>query len=243
MDGGQARVHHAALAATLPVQAPPLQEFVMILDTPARVEEQARLILQAQDDGDGAHDLAHVGRVVRMAARIDRELGHPCDPLVLCAAAWLHDLVSLPKSDPDRARASARSADEAVAKLRRHGFPEERLAAVHHAILAHSFSAGVPCQTIEAKVLQDADRMDALGAIGLARCFYTAGRMDAQLFDPADPLGQHRELDDRAFALDHLPVKLYRIAETLHTAPARAIAAERVAFLKAFAARIVAEAG
>lgn len=215
----------------------------MMLETSAEIERWAQDLLRKQEDGDGAHDLAHVARVARMARRIDEELGSPCDPLILTAAAWLHDLVSLPKSHPERARASVLSAEQAVAQLRQAGFAQEKLAGVGHAIEAHSFSANIPCRSMEAMILQDADRMDALGAIGLARCFYTAGRMDAQLFDPADPLGRNRELDDRAFALDHLPVKLYRIAETLHTDPARKIAAQRVEFLKRFAARIVDELG
>jgi uncharacterized protein len=199
--------------------------------------------LRRRMDADGAHDVAHVARVVRMARQIDRELGHLCDPAVLTAAAWLHDLVSLPKSHPERARSSLLSADEAVDLLGRRGFPTEKLGQVHHAIHAHSFSAGLPCRSIEAEVLQDADRLDALGAIGLARCFYTAGRMGAQIFDPDDPLAARRPLDDRAFALDHLPVKLYRIADTLHTLPARRIAAARVALLKSFEAALVEEAG
>jgi uncharacterized protein len=206
-------------------------------------DDWATDLLKGRDGGDGAHNLAHVMRVVRVARKIDQELGEPCDPDVLSAAAWLHDLVSLPKASAERAKASSLSADEAVLELRRRAYPEDKLDSVHHAIQAHSFSAGFVPTTIEAKILQDADRLDALGAIGLARCFYTAGRMNAELFHATDPLAADRPLDDRAFALDHLPVKLFRIADTLHTEPARAIAAERVAFLRQFVAQLMSEAG
>ena len=207
------------------------------------LDEWAHALLEELDDGDGAHDIAHVKRVVQVARQIDCALDGACDHEVLSAAAWLHDLVSVAKDSPQRSRASLLSADQAVVRLRALGFPKPKLAAVHHAIQAHSFSASLTPETIEAKVLQDADRLDALGAIGLARCFYTAGRMDAALFHPADPLGTARPLDDRAYALDHLPLKLFRIAETLHTDPARAIAGQRVAFLRSFVAQLMEEAG
>lgn len=206
------------------------------------LDDWAHALLKELDDGDGAHDFAHVKRVVRMARQIDRALGGACDPEVLSASAWLHDLVSLPKNSPERSTASTLSADQALVRLRAFGFAEHKLVAVHHAIKAHSFSAGLAPETIEAKVLQDADRLDALGAIGLARCFYTAGRMNAALFHPADPMGTARPLDDRAYALDHLPVKLFRIAATLHTEPARAIAEQRVAFLRSYVAQLMDEA-
>ena len=115
--------------------------------------------------------------------------------------------------------ASRLSADAAVALLRdSFGYPEEKLDAVHHAIHAHSFSAGVPVQSVEAGILQDADRMEALGAIGIARMFYTGGKMGSALFDPDDILAEHRPLDDRRFSLDHIDAKLLKLPATMNTA-------------------------
>ena len=123
------------------------------------------------------------------------------------------------------------------------GFPVDKLDAVAHAIEAHSFSAAITPTTIEAQIVQDADRMDAVGAVGLARMFYTAGRMGSALAHPDDPLASARELDDTAFSLDHIEVKLARLPAMMNTAAARRLGEERVAWLRAFRAVFVAEWG
>ena len=182
---------------------------------------------------DGAHDLAHLERVWTNARHLMEQ--HPeADRLVVLAACFLHDLVNLPKDSPERAQASRRSADLARAELAREGFPESLLDGVVHAIEAHSFSGGVTPDTIEAKIVQDADRLDALGIVGLARMFYTAGRMGAAIAHPSDPLGAQRTLDDKAFALDHIKVKLAQLPALMHTAAAREMAADRMRQLEGF---------
>src|SRR5690606_29477088 len=140
---------------------------------------------------------------------------------IILPAAWLHDCVNLPKNHPDRKLASRYAADFAVKMLRSSGAQEETLLQIHHAIEAHSFSAGIEPKTIEAKIVQDADRMDSLGAIGLARTFAVSGMLGRTLWDSADPLAENRTADDKIFGLDHLYVKLFGIAETLHTDTAR----------------------
>ncbi|HNX94893.1 MAG TPA: HD domain-containing protein [Holophaga sp.] len=176
---------------------------------------------------DGAHDIAHFRRVWRTAQALNAAEGHPADPLVLLAAAYLHDIVSLPKNHPERHASSRLAALKADRILRGLGFPLDRILSVRHAIEAHSFSANIPAQTIEARILQDADRMEALGAIGLARVFYTSGRMQRAMFHPEDPLAEHRPLDDIAFGLDHFFTKLYKVADSLQTEAGRSMARER----------------
>lgn len=204
----------------------------------ARYEAEVRRQWAAQP-ADGAHDLGHLRRVWTQAQRI--AMDHPCDAEVLLPACFFHDLVNLPKSHPDRARASTLSAEAASHWLRRDGFPEDKLSAVGHAIAAHSFSAGIAPVTAEAQVLQDADRLEALGAIGLARMFHVAGAMGGGLFDADDPMAQRRPLNDRAFALDHIEVKLLKIAETMQTATGRAMAAERAEWMLSFRGRLLRE--
>jgi uncharacterized protein len=182
---------------------------------------------------DGAHDANHLERVWRNAQEL--LTSHPgADALVVMAACYLHDLVNLPKNDPERNQASRRSAKLARHQLAWMGFPAERLDAVAHAIETHSFSAGIVPETIEAKIVQDADRLDALGAVGLARMFYTAGRMGAALAHGDDPLAAQRELDDRAFSLDHIPAKLARLPGMMQTAAGRELGERRLASLLAF---------
>jgi uncharacterized protein len=204
--------------------------------------ERLEAALAAQpSNGDGAHDPHHVRRVWKCATQIADELDEPLDRLVLLAATFLHDFVAVEKNDPRRAQASRLAADEGVALLRTLGFPVEKLAAVAHAIEAHSYSAGIAPTTPEARVLQDADRLEALGAIGLARTFYVAGRMGSSLFHPDDPLGTSRELDDRRYAVDHFYTKLLKLPATMQTPPGRRLAERRAAVLEAFVKDLLAE--
>ncbi|WP_306393869.1 HD domain-containing protein [Telluria beijingensis] len=191
-------------------------------------------------DTDGAHDSAHLERVWRNAQALLEH--HPdADRLVVLAACYLHDLVNLPKNDPERDQASTRSARLARHQLAQMGFPFEKLDAVAHAIAAHSFSAAIPAETIEAKIVQDADRLDGLGLVGLARMFYIAGRMESCLAHPADPLGLERELDDRKYALDHIMVKLCKLPGMMQTAAGRELGEARLEQLLAFRAEFAAE--
>lgn len=192
--------------------------------------------------GDGAHDSAHLERVWRNAQALLAQ--HPeADALVVMAACYLHDLVNLPKNDPERHQASTRSAQLARHQLAWMNFPPEKLDAVAHAIEAHSFSANIPAESLEAKIVQDADRLDGLGAVGLARMFYIAGRMGSGLAHPEDPLGEHREFDDRSYALDHVMVKLAKLPGMMQTSGGRALAEERLARLLAFREEFAAENG
>ena len=194
----------------------------------------------AGNDNDGAHDASHLERVWRSAQALLAH--HPeADALVVLAACYLHDLVNLPKDDPERSQASTRSARLACAQLTALGFPPERLDAVAHAIAAHSFSAAIAATTIEAKIVQDADRLDALGAVGLARMFYVAGSMGRALAHPSDPLADARPLDDRAWTLDHVMVKLAQLPGMMGTEAGRALANERLGRLLAFRREFAAE--
>ncbi|THC42463.1 HD domain-containing protein [Massilia sp. Mn16-1_5] len=191
-------------------------------------------------DDDGAHDASHLERVWRSAQALLEH--HPeADALVVLAACYLHDLVNLPKDHPERARASIMAARLARSELARLGFPADRLDDVAHAIEAHSFSAAVLPRTVEAKIVQDADRLDALGAVGLARMFYISGRLGRALAHPTDPLALGRENDDGAWTLDHIMVKLARLPGMMQLEAGRALAEARLARLLAFREEFAAE--
>jgi len=186
----------------------------------------------ADQAADAAHDLAHVRRVVASAkALAAAEGGHPA---VVVPAAWLHDCVSVPKSSPLRAQASRLAADEAVRRLAAWGYPEAHLPEVHHAVAAHSFTAAIEPRTREAQVVQDADRLDALGAVGIARTLMLGGAMGRPLYDEADPFCERRPPDDAASTIDHFYTKLLHLAGTMRTASGRAEAERRTAVLRRF---------
>lgn len=203
---------------------------------------QPRLVALAgaASDDDGAHDLSHLHRVWQTAQQL-LAASPAADALVVLAACYLHDLVNLAKDHPERHLASQQAADLACRQLAALDFPADKLAAVGHAIAAHSFSAGIAPRTLEAKIVQDADRLDALGAVGLARLFYTAGRLNSALAHPDDPLGDGRPLDDKAYALDHIAVKLATLPATMQTAAGRRLGEQRLHWLEDFRATFVGE--
>ncbi|UVC09678.1 HD domain-containing protein [Rhizobium sp. TH2] len=184
-----------------------------------------QLLPYAADTNDGSHDLAHILRVFRNALRI--RAGEGGDGKVLAASVLLHDCVAVEKNSPLRAQASRLAAERASVVLEGLGWQPDRIAAVAHAILTHSFSANIPPETVEAKILQDADRLDAIGMVGAARCFYVAGRLNSGLYDPADPRAEHRPLDDKAWSIDHFPAKLFKLADGFRTETGAKLARER----------------
>lgn len=226
-----ARLYHAGIS--------PFRAFVMN-ELISHWQPRLADIAQAAAGDDGAHDLQHLHRVWHSAARL--LACHPeADALVVLAACYLHDLVNLPKNHPERGSASRQAAALATARLAAAAFPPERLPAVAHAIEAHSFSAAIAPRTLEARIVQDADRLDALGAIGLARLFYTAGRMGSALAHPADPGAGQRTPDDRAYALDHIECKLAALPASMQTEAGRALAEERLDWLRGFRERFIEE--
>lgn len=190
---------------------------------------------------DKAHDIAHFRRVWKTAQHIMQ--GTEADPLVVLTACYFHDVVNLPKNHPQRHLASSKAAVETRRILSEDfiDFPVELHNAVAHAIQAHSFSAGIKPETLEARIVQDADRLESLGAIGLARVFYTSGALGRALFDSDDPLGRDRQLDDASWTLDHFQKKLLRLPDTMQTAEGKRLAQHNVAFLVTYMAKLCAE--
>ena len=175
---------------------------------------------------DAAHDISHIKRVVKTTLYLtDIE---KANIKITLPAACLHDCVAVAKNSPLRSQGSKLAAEAAVKFLAEIEYPDELLPDIAHAIEAHSFSANIPCRTLEAKVVQDADRMDALGAIGIARCFVVGGQFGSAIFNPDDPFCEVREPDDKAYAIDHFYAKLFKLPDTMQTEAGRAEAQRRV---------------
>lgn len=181
---------------------------------------------------DPAHDFLHIRRVVSTAKTLcEAEQGNWA---VVMPAAFFHDYINVPKGDPRRAYASQLSAEAAIEFLKSVGYPEEHFPAIRHAIEAHSYSAGIKPETLEAKIVQDADRLDSLGAIGIARCFATTSLMKRPFYAEEDPWAESRDLDDKNYGLDHFFQKLFKLVEHLNTDTAKKEGEHRIAFIKTY---------
>ncbi|POA43502.1 phosphohydrolase [Pseudomonas sp. MPR-ANC1] len=210
--------------------------FAPLMDLAAELLPHA---LEPSDDG--AHDLAHLQRVWHNVRTLHAEEGGDLE--VLLAAVLLHDCVAVEKNSPLRSQASRLAAEKAAAVLAEMNWPEEKIATVAHAIEAHSFSANITPLTLEAKIVQDADRLDSLGMLGVARTFYVAGRMGSALYDPVDPEANLRDYDDKRFCLDHFQTKLLHLADGFQTVAGQRLAQERHQRLKGFMEQFKEEIG
>jgi uncharacterized protein len=205
-----------------------------------------RFITWLQDNWiheDSAHDINHLHRVWRNCRLINSGEDNKGDLLILLTAAYFHDLVTMPKNHVAREQASLLSAEKTTVILREHfeDFPGEKITGVSHAIHAHSFSANIETNTIEAKILQDADRIEALGAVGIARLFYTAGKMNGLLYNADDPLALLRTPDDKNFALDHIEIKLLKLPATMKTSTGKLVAEKEAKYIRDFRTKLIDE--
>jgi uncharacterized protein len=192
-------------------------------------------------DADPAHDILHVRRVAALARTICAAEG--VDPLIAVGAALLHELVNLPKDHPESARSGDLCAEAAASLLRREGLAEADSAAICACIRDHAFSKGVTPSSPAARVLQDADRLDAIGAVGVARLFATCTAMRTPFYSEDDPLCSTREPNDRQFGVDHFFKKLLKIPAGLHTATARRLAESRTRLMHDYLAQFERELG
>jgi uncharacterized protein len=197
-----------------------------------RIEELFELARGFYDNGDPGHDLAHISRVMNTCCALGKAEGACLETLL--AAAMLHDVVNLPKNHPERLEASRMAAEKSQGMLRAVGFSESEIERIRLVITEHSYSLGRKPSTIESAVLQDADRLDALGAIGIMRAVSCGRQLGASFYDRANFLAEHRALDDKAFTIDHFFTKLFKLPALMNTAAAKAEAERRMAFMKGF---------
>ncbi|WP_342361191.1 HD domain-containing protein [Terrarubrum flagellatum] len=207
------------------------------------LEERLEEFVRTRAGIDPAHDVLHTKRVVENAKRIGRQEGD-FNLRVVLAACWLHDVMIPEKDSEIRASSSVHSAAVAAELLQGEGLLDvEEIEQVHHAIAAHSPFSGTAPETIEAKIVQDADRLDALGAVGIARCFVVGGRFGAALYNESEIIAEKRELDDKRYILDHFYSRLFRIEDAFLTMSGRREAAERAEYMRQFIARLTQEVG
>ncbi|MFA0540255.1 HD domain-containing protein [Vibrio sp. 10N.222.52.B7] len=204
-----------------------------------RFESQLLDFAQQEMTQDAAHDISHIKRVVKTAKVLCTQEQAKLE--VVLPAAYLHDCFTFPKNHPDRAQSSQMAADKAVSFLKSIEYPASHLDEIHHAIVTHSYSANITPETLEAQIVQDADRLDSLGAIGIARCLYVGQSFDAELYNHEDPFAKQRDLDDKNYSVDHFYVKLFKLAETMNTESAKLEANKRTDYMRGFLEQLGAE--
>jgi uncharacterized protein len=183
------------------------------------------------------HDQNHTIRVYELSRIIGEKEG--ADPLILEAAALLHD-VGRGFEGVDHAEKSAEIAEKLLSEC---SFPVDKIPQVLYAIKMHRYSRGEEPTTLEAKLLQDADRIDASGAVGVAMTFAYGGSKNAELYSRDDPLAMNRKLDDTRYVLDHFQTKLFKLPETMHTKTAQQLIRKRASYLKSFFNQFLKEIG
>ncbi|MDQ3853074.1 MAG: HD domain-containing protein [Thermoproteota archaeon] len=195
-----------------------------------RIKKKVMRMLKGRDP---AHDFHHVMRVYKNAKRIGRREGTNMD--ILLPAVLLHDLIVYPKGSTKSSKSSEESADLAENILRSYGYPQDQINQICYCIRVHSYSKRLVPASLEARILQDADRLDALGAIGIARTFSVGGSENRTIYNPNDPFCRsERDLDDMQWTLDHFQTKLLKLENFMHSQTAKKIAKERARFMKLF---------
>ncbi|MEM0372257.1 MAG: HD domain-containing protein [archaeon] len=179
---------------------------------------------------NGDHDYSHTMRVYANAMKIAKK--EKCDPEIVALASLLHD-ISEGEGHRMHHLSSAKRAREILTELK---CPERVISGVERAVLAHRFSMPPEPSTIEAKIVQDADRLDALGAVGIARCFSFGGRFNRKLYDERNLIREktNPKKSRTQASVDHFYLKLLNLKDKMHTKTARKIALERTKFMEKY---------
>ena len=183
-------------------------------------------------ENDFAHDFEHTMRVYKNAQKICRK--EKLNQKLVLSAALLHDIVSYPKSDKQSKMSSIESAKKSKKILEKFDFSKEEITIISDAIRDHSFSQNKIPKTLEGQILQDADRLDALGAIGIARVFATGGSLKRPFYNIDDPFCKRRIPNDKIWTVDHFFQKLLKLESLMNTKSGKVEAKKRTRILKEF---------
>ena len=179
-----------------------------------------------------SHGIDHVMRVLMNSEWIGKAVGLDDSSMKkLTIAVLLHDIaIAEMKSKEDHATSSAKIAKDILKDL----LDEEDLKEIVEAIEDHSWSKERKPRSIIGAILQDADRLDALGAVGIFRAISYGVSTGKEFYDPSDPFSENRELNDDKYILDHFYSKLLNIAHYMNTYIAKKEAERRINFMILF---------
>ena len=195
-----------------------------------KLEYLKKYVQRFYEKNDPAHDFAHIMRVYKNAEKICKT--ENANKKLVLAAVLLHDIIKKPNSDKRTNSASDLSADKASSILKKLKFSENDIAIISEAIRNHSFTKNKISKNIEGKILQDADRLDAIGAIGIARVFSVSGAKKRQFYEPNDPFSRKRKSNDKKWALDHFFKKLLLLENMMNTKTGKIEAKKRTRILE-----------
>lgn len=201
-----------------------------------KTELRNRLIKIAKQkipNTDVSHDFDHAMRVVSNTERISQEEGGDFE--IIFPGALFHDVIVYPKNHPDKHKSQEESAEAAGKVLTSfRNFPKAKIEKVKICIMECSFSKGIVPKTLESRILQDADGLEATGAISIMRTYSSTGQMKRPFYNIDDPFCKNRKPNAIKFALDLFYERLLKVAERMHTKTAKKIAKRRTDFLMTF---------
>ena len=196
------------------------------------LEYLKKYVKNIYEKNDPAHDFMHIMRVYKNAEKICKLEG--VDRKLVLVSVLLHDIVKKTYSDKRSKSSADLSADKATSILKKLQFSENEIVIVAEAIRNHSFTKGKASTSIEGRILQDADRLDALGAVGIARVFSVSGSKNRQFYQLNDPFSKNRKPNDKKWALDHFFKKLLILEKQMNTKSAKIEAKRRTKILRKF---------
>ena len=194
-----------------------------------KVIEELQKEVRKKISNDPAHDFGHIMRVYKNAEKLAKK--EKANTKLILSAALLHDIINYPKSDKRSKNSSTQSAAQARKILSKYDFSNSEIKIVTDAIRDHSFSKNKTPKTLEGKILQDADRLDAIGAIGIARTFAVTGAEGRPFYSTSDPFCSNRKPNDQKWAIDHFYKKLLKLENLMNTKYAKSEAKRRTKIL------------
>jgi len=202
------------------------------------VEEAHRRI----DCRDPSHDIWHSLRVSSNAEQISRVEGGDLE--VILPAALFHDSVVYQKKGP-KSKDSARESSEVAKQVLRDfgGYSKRKIRYVVEAILEHPYEKGIRPERLESKIVQDADRLEATGVIGIMRTFSSSGQMGRSFYHAMDPFCFNREHESSKYAVDLFYERLLKVRDSMNTEHAKKLAEYRGEFLHLFLDQLKREIG
>ncbi|SES20627.1 uncharacterized protein SAMN04487944_12374 [Gracilibacillus ureilyticus] len=212
------------------------------MDKDKVVQDTEKLVKDALMNEKSGHDWFHIKRVTKTAKEIaDKE---DADTFVVTIAALLHDLADDKVVDNE---------EKALSDIRKYliesGIDHTDAQHILTIIQTISFKGGnnPPVETLEAKVVQDADRLDALGAIGIARCFVYAGKVGSPIYHSQLEIRENMSLEEyrnnNSSAINHFYEKLLKLKDLMNTKTGKELAAQRHEFLENFLDQFYLETG